>query len=197
MPHRGQKGPESGLISSLTCAENVLFAKQFLPLPIQDRMNRSCRGNRGETPQALAPRSGFLLLHQMPHLSLLRVVSKSRAECREQALSHCSGEAMLGASSHYCFPRTKIDALVSHRCSAVTPAPSAGNHCDTWVPCQRTHLHASCQHRKRDGGREGRRKERKEQRKEREKITGTIRIENIKVTVRKCLRCDTHCCGSL
>ena len=27
----------------------------------------------------------------------------------------------------------------------------------------------------------------------REKITGTIRIENIKVTVRKCLRCDSHC----
>ena len=124
-------------------------------------MNRSCRGNWGETPQALAPWSRFLLLYQMPHLSLQRLVSKSRAECKEQALSHCSREATLGASSHYCFPKTKIDALVSHRRSAVTPAPSAGNYCDTWVPCQRTHLHPFCQHRKRDGGRAGGREKRK------------------------------------
>ena len=137
------------------------FAKQFLPVPAQDRMNRSCRGNQGETPQVLAPRSEFLLLHQMPYLSLQNMVFKSRAERREQVLSRCSGEAMLEASSHYCFPKTKIDALVSHRHSVMTPAPSAGNHCDTWVPCQRTHPHPSCQHRKRDGGKEGGREERK------------------------------------
>lgn len=171
MPHRGQKGPEWKPHFNLTCAENVLFAKQFLPLPIQDRMNRSCPETEGKPRKHWPHGAGSCCSIKMPHLSLLRVVSKSRAECREQALSHCSGEATLGASSHCCFPRTKIDALVSHRCSAVTPAPQ---QVTTVTPECHARGHTYMPPANTERGMEEERKEERRTKKGKRKIIGTI-----------------------
>lgn len=112
MPHRGQKGPESGLISSLTCAENVPFAKQFLPLPIQDRMNRSCRGNRRGNPASIGPTERVPVAPSDAPSLAAESGFRAEQECREQALSHCSGRGYAGSQFPLLLPQNK------NRCSS-------------------------------------------------------------------------------